>query len=75
MRNIPVFRRRINWFEAHRTYADSLFDLGYQIEAEDDYRAQTVADVRDVVPYQRLSEILIRKGLFEEAYQLLDNSL
>ena len=70
-----VVEGRINWFEAHRIYADSLFDLGYQVEAEDDYRALTVAEVRDVVPYQRLSEVLIRKGLFEEAYELLDNSL
>ena len=72
---LDVVENRITWTEAHRIYADSLFDLGYQYMAENDYRALTVAGVRDVVPYHRLSEVLIRKGLFDEAYALLDNSL
>ena len=72
---LDVVEERISWTDAHRIYADSLFDLGYQYMAENDYRALTAAGVRDVVPYHRLSEMLIRKGLFEEAYELLDNSL
>ena len=33
---LDVVENRITWTEAHRIYADSLFDLGYQYMAEDD---------------------------------------
>ena len=70
-----VVNEGFSWRDAHRLYADSLYDLGLIDEAARDYRALVVDKSDDVVPYHRLAENLIRKGLLEEAYELLDQSL
>ncbi|MCH7886645.1 MAG: tetratricopeptide repeat protein [Candidatus Marinimicrobia bacterium] len=64
----------LSWAEAHKIYADSLYDLNEFEDAEGEYRALVVANVSDVLPYLRLAELLLRKGLLEEAYELLERS-
>ncbi|MCH7495947.1 MAG: hypothetical protein IH825_07665 [Candidatus Marinimicrobia bacterium] len=64
----------VSWEEAHKIYADSLYELNKFGDAEGDYRALVVANVSDIIPYLRLAELLLHKGLFEEAYELLERS-
>ena len=64
----------LSWEEAHKIYADSLYELKEFGNSEGDYRALVVANVRDVIPYLRLAELLLQKGLLEEAYELLELS-
>ncbi|TFB10163.1 tetratricopeptide repeat protein [Candidatus Marinimicrobia bacterium MT.SAG.3] len=64
----------LSWEEAHKIYADSLYDLDEFGNAEGDYRALVVANVSDVVPYLRLAELLLHKGYLDEAYELLERS-
>ena len=64
----------VSWEEAHKIYADSLYELNKFGDAEGDYRALVVANVSDIIPYLRLAELLLQKGLFEEAYELLERS-
>ena len=64
----------ISWEEAHKIYADSLYELNEFGNAEGDYRALVVANVSDVVPYLRLAELLLHKGFLDEAYELLERS-
>ena len=70
-----IVEEGFSWRDAHRLYADSLYDLGFFDQAAKDYRALTVNNIDDVIPYHRLAENLIRKGLLDEAYELLDQSL
>ena len=64
----------LSWEEAHKIYADSLYELNEFGNAEGDYRALVVANVSDVVPYLRLAELLLHKGFLDEAYELLERS-
>lgn len=64
----------LSWEEAHKIYADSLYDLNEFGNAEGDYRALVVANVTDVLPYLRLAELFLHKGLLEEAYEMLERS-
>ena len=70
-----VVEEELSWRDAHRIYADSLYDSGFPNEAAKDYRALVVNRIDDIEPYHRLAYNLIKKGFFEEAFVLLEEAL
>ncbi len=70
-----VVEEELSWRDAHRFYADSLYDSGFPNEAAKEYRALVVDNIEDIEPYHRLATNLIKKGFFEEAFELLEQSL